>query len=68
MSQAPVALGSLLGPVSLPGSRLESVASCPTVPWPNVCRQSGVSCPAWGAGEAPAQMGLYSSVVTYFFL
>lgn len=38
------------------------------VPWPSVCRQSGVSCSVRGAGEAPAQMGLYSSVVTYFFL
>lgn len=68
MSQAPAALGSSPGPVSLPGSRLEPVASSHTVPWPSVCRQSGVSCPAWGAGEALAQMGLYSSVVTYFFL
>lgn len=68
MSQAPVALSLLLRPMSLPGLRLESVASCHTVLWPSVCRQSGISCPAWGVCEAPAQMGLYSSVVTYFFL
>lgn len=29
---------------------------------------SSVWCPAWGVRKALAQMGLYSSVVTYFFL
>jgi len=67
-SQAPAALRSSPGPVPLPGPRLQPAASPHNVPWPSVCRQSGAACPAWGAGEAPAQMGLYSSVVTYFFL
>lgn len=61
-----MALSLLPGPVSLPGWRLEPVASCHTVLWPSVCRQA--ACPAWGVCEALAQMGLYSSVVTYFFL